>query len=118
MGPGDARCGRMRDQDSTIRHVVDQLLPLGPVVARPMYGATTLSLDDRVFAIVHDGTVYFKTAPTTLSRYLLAGSAPFHLPKSTGIDAVMSYYAVPDVVLSDSDLACAWAYEAVILCDD
>jgi DNA transformation protein len=108
----------MRDQDEAIHRVVYQLLPLGPVVARRMFGAAALSLDDRVFGIVHEGTVYFRTDEVTSERYADAGSAAFHMPESDGFEAVMPYHEVPQHVLLNSDLVCAWAYESVTRCTE
>lgn len=101
--------------DDVTRHVIDLLLPLGPVSARRLFGTWGLYLEDRIFGLVHDGIVYFRTAHSTSDRYVEHGSQPFTYRRADGRSTVMQYYEVPAQVLDDSDQACAWAYEAASL---
>ena len=48
----------------------------------------------------------------TVAKYVAAGSRPFHYRRADGRSTVMQYHEVPEDVLDDPDLACAWAYEA------
>ncbi|MCW2961206.1 MAG: transcriptional regulator [Thermoleophilia bacterium] len=104
----------MLERDAATQHVVKLLLPLGPIVVRRMYGGIALDLDDRNFAIIHGGSVYFRTHGATVARYLEVGSTALRITRDGGIEAVMPYHQVPSHVLADQDLACAWAYESVI----
>lgn len=115
---------RMYESDGTIeggaldeatRHVVELLSPLGPISARRLFGTWGLYLEDRIFAIVHTGVVYFRTSTDTVARYLDAGSQPFLYRRADGRSTVLQYHEVPADVLEDGDVACAWAYEAASL---
>ena len=101
--------------DEATRHVIEQLSPMGPVSARRLFGTWGLYLEDRIFAIVHGGVVYFRTNDATVGRYREAGAQPFMYRRADGRSTVMQYHEVPADVLEDSDLACAWAYEAATL---
>jgi DNA transformation protein len=101
--------------DEATRHVVELLSPLGPISARRLFGTWGLYLEDRIFAIVHGGIIYFRTNGDTVSRYHDAGSQPFLYRRADGRSTVLQYHEVPAHVLEDGDIACAWAYEAASL---
>jgi DNA transformation protein len=82
------------------------------VVARSLLGTWGLYLEDRIFGLVNDGVVYFRTSDATISRYVAAGCRPYRYQRNDGSSTVMPYHEVPSSVLEDPDLACAWAYEA------
>ena len=98
--------------DDATRFVIDLLAPMGPVVAKRLFGTWGLYLEDRIFGLVHDGIAYFRTSGDTVAKYVAAGSRPFYYRRSDGRSTVMQYHEVPEHVLDDPDLACAWAYEA------
>ena len=99
--------------DDATRRVMELLAPLGPIVAKRLFGTWGLYLEDRIFGLVHDGIAYFRTSGETVHKYVAAGARPFHYRRADGRSTVMQYHEVPDDVLEDSDLACAWAYEAL-----
>jgi DNA transformation protein len=101
--------------DEVTRHVVELLSPMGPISARRLFGTWGLYLEDRIFAIVHAGIVYFRTSTDTVTRYVEAGSQPFLYRRADGRSTVLQYHEVPAHVLEDGDMACAWAYEAASL---
>jgi DNA transformation protein len=101
--------------DEATRHVMELLSPMGPISARRLFGTWGLYLEDRIFAVVHDGVVYFRTNDATVGRYRDAGSQPFLYRRADGRSTVMQYHEVPAVVLERSDTACAWAYEAAAI---
>lgn len=98
--------------DEATRRIMELLSPMGPVSARRLFGTWGLYLEDRIFAIVHGGIVYFRTNEDTVGRYHAAGAQPFLYRRADGRSTVLQYHEVPAEVLEDSDLACAWAYEA------
>lgn len=98
--------------DNATRHAISLLSPLGPVTAQRLFGTWGLYLEDRIFGLVHDGTIYFRTNDDTKARYEAYGSQPFHYHQSDGQPIAMQYHEVPETVLADPDVACAWAYEA------
>jgi DNA transformation protein len=94
------------------RRTIELLTPLGPIVARPLFGTCGLYLEDRIFGLVHDDVTYFRTSDASVAKYEAEQSEPFIHRTEDGIEIPMSYHAVPTRVLADPDLACAWAYEA------
>ena len=100
--------------DDATQHVIELLSPMGPIVAKRLFGTWGLYLEDRIFGLVHDGITYFRTSGDTVAKYVAAGSRPFHYRRSDGRSTVMQYHEVPEDVLEDPDLACAWAYEAAL----
>ena len=98
--------------DAATQHAIELLSPLGPIVAKRLFGTWGLYLEDHIFGLVHEGVVYFRTDNATVERYAAAGSSPFLYRCTDGRDTAMQYHEVPQDVLADGDVACAWAYEA------
>lgn len=98
--------------DESMQHVIEQLMPLGPISTRRLFGTVGLFLEDRIFGLVHDGITYFRTNDATAARYVEYGSQPFMFRHADGGKMVTQYHEVPARVLDDPDEACAWAYEA------
>jgi DNA transformation protein len=98
--------------DDATRHVVELLSPMGPITARRLFGTWGLYLEDRIFGLMHEGIVYFRTGADTIARYVSTGSQPFLYRRSDGRSTVMQYHEVPAHVLADPDVACAWAFDA------
>lgn len=91
-------------------YMLEQLEPLGRVRARAMFGGFGVYCDDVFFAIIYQGTVYFKTGPATRKGYEKEGMQPFSPnPGQT----LKNYYQVPAEVLEDPDLLHQWAREAI-----
>jgi DNA transformation protein and related proteins len=94
-------------------YVIDQLIGLGPVKSKRMFGGAGLYLDGIFFGLVAEDVLYFKVDDTNKSDYVSAGSGPF---KPFGNDSYeMSYYEAPGDVLEDPDLAREWAAKAVLV---
>lgn len=86
--------------------VIDQLGGMDNIRSRRMFGSWGLYQGDRFFAIVDEGTLYFKTTPATAKRYQDYGMKPFtYAPGKT----LKNYYEVPAEILEDPSELCAWA---------
>ena len=105
----------MMEFDETTVGVLDLLAPLGVIVPQHLFGAVGLYLEERIFGIVHDGTVYFRTSDESREQYVAAGAKPFVFQRADGRAAVLRYHSVPDEVLADRDLACGWALRATAI---
>ncbi len=89
--------------------VLDQLADLRGLTCRAMFGGYGLYRDGTFFGIVHQGRLYFKTDPSTASRYRALGMKPF---KPNSKQTLKNYYEVPvDIVESPDDLS-VWAANA------
>jgi len=94
---------------SFLDYVLEQLETLGGVTQRAMFGGHGLYARGNFFAIVHQGSLYFRTDEQSREKYKKAGSRPFN-PK--GKQELHRYYAVPAEVLDDAEMLVAWAREA------
>jgi DNA transformation protein and related proteins len=91
--------------------VLDQLEPLGPVVARSMFGGVGLYCDGAFFGLIARDVLYLKVDASTRGDYEAAGSQPFRpYPDRAG---TMKYYAVPVNVLENALELVEWARKAV-----
>jgi DNA transformation protein and related proteins len=101
----------LRVSDGFRSFVLDQLEPLGPIVAKSMFGGVGLYCDGVFFGLIALDVLYLKVDETTRRDYEAAGSRPFRpYPDRSG---TMQYYNVPvDVLESQIDLV-EWARKAV-----
>ncbi|MET0555019.1 MAG: TfoX/Sxy family protein [Vicinamibacteria bacterium] len=98
-----------REPDSFTTYVLDQLGGLGPVERRRLFSGQGLYWRERIFALIHDGRVYFRVSDETRPGYLERGSVPFE-PMPGHVMA--SYQEVPGTVLEDADATVEWARTA------
>jgi DNA transformation protein len=92
-------------------HVTEQLAPLGAVRARAMFGGHGIYLDDLMFALIADETLYFKVDDANRADYEAAGSTPFKLYADRA--TLMPYWVVPDEVMEDRARLIGWARKSV-----
>lgn len=88
-------------------YILELLAPLGrlgSIRAKRMFSGAGLFLDDRMFAILIDDTLYLKADDGNRAAYLARGMSPFVYERQ-GKDVALGYYAVPPESLEDqSDL--------------
>jgi DNA transformation protein len=97
--------------ESFRRFVLDQLLELGDVTARSMFGGVGLYSRGVFFAILARDVLYFKVDDSTRAEYVRHGMNPFKPYPSR--PTTMQYYEVPLSVLeSPADLV-GWARKAI-----
>jgi DNA transformation protein and related proteins len=90
--------------------VLGQLLPLGDVSARAMFGGHGLYCDGLFFAALAGDRLYFKVDDESRQDYIARGLAPF-MP--TPGQTMSSYYEVPPEVIDDQPMLLDWATRAV-----
>lgn len=95
-----------------LAHILDLLAPLGPISTRAMFGAWTLSLDGRTFAIMARDQFYLKVDDGNRAAYLDEGCQPF-APYPDRPDVSMGYYPPPPHVLEDAESLIPWVRDAV-----
>ncbi len=74
--------------------VFGNLLPLGPVRARAMFGGWGLFLDDAMFGLIARERLYFKVDAETEPRFAAAGAETFTYLRQCKRVA-LSYWEVP-----------------------
>ena len=107
--PSIRRKATAREPDSFTAFVLDQLSGLGPVEARRLFSGHGLYWREQIFALTHDGRLYFRVSPETRHAYLARGSVTFE-PMPGHVMA--GYHEVPSTVLEDADETVAWARTA------
>jgi len=90
-------------------YLVDLLVPLGEVSTKSMFGGHGIYTHGKIFAIVIEDILYFKTDAQNRPDYEAAGSEPFSYETKKGNRAVMSYWQVPADIIDDSEMLLAWA---------
>jgi DNA transformation protein and related proteins len=98
-----------RRDDSFTTYVLDQLSGLGTIEARRLFSGQGLYWREQIFALIHDGRVYFRVSPETRPAYVARGSVPFE-PMPGHVMA--AYHEVPSTVLEDADETAEWARTA------
>ena len=95
--------------------VLDQLEPLGGVLAKAMFGGVGLYCDGVFFGLIAGDVLYLKVDATTRADYEAEGSTAFKpYPNRSG---TMQYYAVPVGVLESRHELVEWARKAVAVAE-
>jgi DNA transformation protein len=91
--------------------VVESLQPLGPVVARRMFGGFGIYLDDVMFALIAYDILYLKVDDGNRQAYEDAGLPHFvYTDKRKPIR--MPYREAPSEGFDDPEVLCDWASAA------
>ncbi len=72
-----SRKAAARVRPEPVERFLRATVPVGPVVARPMFGGHAFYLDGVVFALEADGEIWLKVDDRTRDRFAAAGSRPF-----------------------------------------
>ncbi len=102
----------MSDGRGFIDRITGQLLPLGPVEPRHMFGGWGLFLDGVMFALVARDRLYLKADAETAARFADAGCAPFTYQRK-GKTIALSYREAPADAVDNPDSLLPWAELAV-----
>ena len=95
-----------------VSYVVESLQPLGPVVARRMFGGHGIYLDGVMFALIAYDQLYLKVDGGNRAAYEAAGLQPFTY-SGKGKPIEMSYREAPSEGFDDPEVLCAWARDAL-----
>ena len=93
-------------------HYADQLSGLGPIKTRPLFGAVALYLDEHVFAMVWEDSLYFKVCDASRAAYQVAGSNALTYVAKGHEQSLKSYWKVPVDVIEDRLQLLEWARHA------
>lgn len=94
-----------------VSYVVELMQSIGPVHAKSMFGGHGIFLDELMFGLVADNTLYLKTDNETENDYKEKGLEAFTYNKE-GKEYKMSYYQAPEETLEDSEEMSSWANKA------
>src|SRR5207247_4808843 len=104
---------RIRDE-SFKEYVLDQLAAMPGVRSRVIFGGNRLYQGGRLFGILMEGRLYFKTNAKSRPDYVKRGMSPFIYKKGRQIVS-LNYFEVPPDVLENRDALVAWAERAIQL---
>ncbi len=101
-----------RVESEFVHFMVESLQPLGPVVAKRMFGGHGLFMHDVMFALIVWDTLYFKVDEVNRPAYDARGLSPFSYVGQKGNTTTMNYCEAPPEGLDDADILRTWASEA------
>lgn len=93
--------------------VIEAMAPVGPVTMRHMMGTGTLYWEGRIFAIVDEEAIWFKSDAVSNPIWEEAGCDRFTFTESSGATATMNYRRAPADVYDDADAMREWAGVAI-----
>ena len=93
--------------------VQEALEPLGTVSLRRMMGGATLYLDGTIFAILHQGELWFKADEQSNALWDDQGCERFTVTFKTGMVDSMNYRRAPSEVYDDPEALQRWAKPAI-----
>jgi DNA transformation protein and related proteins len=99
----------MGQTDDLADWLAEALTPLGTLTRRRMMGGQTLYLDGIVFAILHEGELWFKADSASDATWDAAGCPRFTYAMGAGKTGSMNYRRAPEAVYDDADALCHWA---------
>ncbi len=103
----------MPKHDEYIDYLLELMADAGPVTARAMFGGYGLFLDARMFALVADNKLYFKTCQQTLRDFERLQLEPFCYQRGDKY-IQMSYSEAPADVFDDRDEMTNWVRKAIL----
>ena len=99
----------MAVSDGFAAHVRELLAGMGALRTRRMFGGAGVYLDDLMFGLIADETLYFKADADTRPAWEAAGSEPFSFAYKDGRREITSYWRLPASASDDADEAQRWA---------
>lgn len=99
-----------------VEFVLEQMAPFGDVRARAMFGGYGVYRDGRIFAIIVDDRLYFKTNAATRGEFEAKGLSPFTYV-ARGKSVTMSYFEAPPEVFEEPETMRHWAQMAYEVAD-
>jgi DNA transformation protein len=99
--------------DTFAEFLREQLVPLGRVTMRRMFGKTGVFCDGVMFGMVTDNTLYFRVDDQNRVTFAEASSFPplNYAKKGSTID--LSFWRVPERLFDEPDEFVAWAQAAL-----
>ncbi|WP_339828521.1 TfoX/Sxy family protein [uncultured Parvibaculum sp.] len=94
-------------------YIVEQLVPLGPVRIRNMFGGAGVYLDDLMFALIVAETLFFKVDDRNRADFEAEECSPFVYAPPSGRPVAMSYYELPERLYDEPDELIVWARKSL-----
>ena len=92
--------------------VIEQMVSIGGLRVRAMFGGYGVYQDDCIFAVIVDDRLYFKTDATTRGEFEAMGLSPFTY-LARGKPVSMNYFEAPPEVFEEPEAMRTWAQKAL-----
>ncbi|RLA24702.1 MAG: transcriptional regulator [Gammaproteobacteria bacterium] len=97
--------------DEFTRYLIDRLQPMGPVIAKKMFGCYGLFIEGLMFALVADDVLYLKADKKSAAVFQANNLPPFSYSKK-GKTICLNYFQSPDELLENDSELIDWANQA------
>lgn len=87
---------------------------LGAIRTGRLFGGSALYIDDAMFAMVINDTLFMKADKPLAQEYRAAGSTPFQYDTKKGPRSIPGLMSLPEAALDDVDSALDWARKSLI----
>src|SRR5437764_13172818 len=91
----------------------EQLVPLGPIAMRRMFGKTGVFCDGFMLGMVRDNTLYFRVDDQNRATFKEAESFPPLNYQKRGDTIDLAFWRVPERLFDEPDEFVAWARAAL-----
>ena len=102
----------MQDNTSLANYVVEQLAFLGRISSRGIFGGVGVFVDERLLAIVINGSLYLHTGESNLDDYVSRGMPQFK-PYPNAFDLTTDHHQAPPEVVQNPELLKVWGERAL-----
>ncbi len=99
--------------DSFRAFLQEQLMPLGDITLRRMFGKTGVFCGGVMLGMVQDDTLYFRVDDASREAFAEAGSSPPLNYEKGGRSIDLAFWRVPDRLFDEPDELVAWARVAL-----
>jgi DNA transformation protein and related proteins len=103
----------MVSSDGFAEFLRDQLVPLGRITMRPMFGKTGVFCDGVMFAMVTENVVYFRVDDQNRAALEEAEAFPPLEYEKKGETIELSFWRAPERLFDEPDELVAWARAAL-----
>jgi DNA transformation protein len=94
-----------------VEFVVEQMIPIGRLRVRAMFGGYGIYLDDYFIAIIVDDRLYFKADSDTACEFEAKDLNPFSYV-THGKRVTMKYFEAPPEVFEETEVMSLWVKKA------
>ena len=102
--------------DSYVQYIINEVLQLVPdITSRAMFGGHGIYSRGVIVAVVIEDELFMKVGDANRAHYEQADSRPFTYQRKDGKPVAMSYWTLPEEVMTDAEQTAQWAaasYEA------
>lgn len=82
------------------------------ISAKAMFGGWGFYKSGFIFAIIADGSLYFRTDETNQKDFENAGTKPFTYRMKNGKKTILRYWQLPENIMEDKKLLRTWIEKA------